>query len=117
MAESAFVDFGLFGIWSNGSTTWAVGEGQQADRESGGIWTHLQGPSGSSEGWLNVMGSGTDVYASGQSVALSSGGGMLQNLTDVPSGVYPGLWVTTSQVWVAGSTFGAPSPVVLHRAR
>ena len=43
--------------------------------------------------------------------------GMLQDLIDPPQGFYPGLWVTASQVWVAGGTFGAPGAVVLHRPR
>jgi hypothetical protein len=113
--ESPFVDFGLFGIWSDGTTTWAVGEGEQADRETGGVWTHLQGPGGSSEGWTNVMGSGTDVYAVGLSIALSTGGGMFQDVADAPQGFYRGVWVTTSQVWAAGGFTGGP--IVVHRAR
>ncbi len=108
--------FGLFGIWSNGTTTWAVGEGNQILRRAGGTWTQRQPPGGSAQGLINVMADGADMYASGQTVVRAASGAPLQTLAGVPPGSYPGLWVTAAQVWVAGSS-NAGGAVVLHRAR
>jgi hypothetical protein len=108
--------FGLFGIWSNGATAWAVGEGNQILRRAHGSWTQRQPPGGSSQGLVNVMGAGADMYASGQTVVRAAPGRPVQILAGVPPGSYPGLWVNAAQVWVAGST-NAGGAVVLHRAR
>jgi hypothetical protein len=110
--ESAF---GLFGVWSNEITTWAVGEGDQVLRRDGG-WRQVQPPQGSAEGWLNVMGSAGDLYATGQTVARATDGGPFRQVPDVPAGFYPGLWLTSSQAWIAGIT-SAGAAVVLHRSR
>ncbi len=116
--------FGLFGIWSNGAATWAVGEGNQVvrktdggrDGSSEGRWAQLAPPAGSSRGWVNVMGSGDEVWAAGQAVGRSTGGGVLRPVAGAPAGFYPGLWLNRTQVWVAGIT-NAGAAVVLHRAR
>lgn len=109
------VDFGLFGIWSSGASTWAVGAGTQVMRNTAGTWTQVKPPGGSSQGWINTMGSGTELWASGQSVARSTGD-TFEKDTEVPAGFYPGLWLNESQVWVAGIT-NAGKAVVMHRAR
>ncbi len=108
-------NFGLFGVWSSGAVTWAVGEGNQALRNSAGSWTQLQPPSGSAQGWVNAMGAGQEVWASGQTVARATGDGF-QKVGDVPPGFYPGLWLTAGQVWVAGIS-NAGQAVVMHRPR
>ena len=107
--------FGLFGIWSSGAATWAVGEGKQVMRDTSGAWTQLQPPGGSAQGWINAMGSAGEVWTSGQSVARTTGDAF-QEVTDVPAGFYPGLWLNGSQVWVAGIS-NAGTAVVMHRAR
>jgi hypothetical protein len=110
-------DFLLFGIWSDSTTTWAVGEGTQILERSAGVWTQIQPPGGSSVGFENVMASGADVYAVGQSLVHSTGGGAFQEDTQAPSGSFKGLWLTSSQVWVTGGVFPAGAPVIMHRAR
>ncbi|MFL5304519.1 MAG: WD40/YVTN/BNR-like repeat-containing protein [Polyangia bacterium] len=109
--------FGLFGIWSNGATTWAVGEGNQVVRSTNGrTWAQLAPPGGSSRGWVNVMGSASELWAAGQTVGRSTSGGALRSVAGVPPGFYPGLWLNESQVWIAGIT-NAGAAVVAHRAR
>ncbi|HVT06433.1 MAG TPA: hypothetical protein VHO67_03205 [Polyangia bacterium] len=109
--------FGLFGIWSDGATTWTAGEGSQVVRKTGGgRWVQLAPPGGSSRGWVNVMGSGNEVWASGQAVGRSTAGAPFRAIAGTPAGFYPGLWLNRSQVWVAGIT-NAGAAVVLHRAR
>jgi hypothetical protein len=108
--------FGLFGIWSNGSTTWTVGEGNQVLRRSGGSWTQRRPPGGSAQGLVNVMGAGGEMYASGQTVVHATATGPVQTIAGLPAGSFPGLWVNDTQVWVAGSS-NAGGAVVLHRAR
>lgn len=111
-----FPGFGLFGIWSDGTTGWAVGEGQQIMELVGGTWTQYQGPSGSAQGYLNVMGLGGDLWIDGQAVVEGNGGGAFQPSASVPPGVYHGLWLTSSQIWMTGSE-NSGGVVVLHRAR
>ena len=113
---TAFPGFGFFGIWASGTTGWAVGEGRQIMQLSGGTWTLVQPPDGSSEGFLNVMGLGADVWIAGQATDDSLGGGAFQPVTDVPAGTYSGLWLTPSQIWLAGDDF-ASGAAVRHRAR
>ncbi len=108
-------NFVLEGIWSSGPTTWAVGEGNQVMRNTNGTWTQLQPPGGSAQGWVNAMGSGGEVWVSGQSVARATGD-TIQKVTDAPAGFYPGLWLNESQVWVAGIS-NTGSAVVMHRPR
>ena len=107
--------FGLFGIWSSGAATWAVGEGKQVMRNTTAGWTQLQPPGGSAQGWINAMGSDSEVWASGQSVARATGDSF-QEVTDAPAGFYPGLWLNSAQVWVAGIN-NAGAAVIMHRAR
>ena len=176
IATAAYPGFGFFGIWANGTTGWAVGEGRQIMQLSGGTWTLVQAPSGSSEGFLNVMGLGacTSVSlhveealraaarrarASGppdscmiwrpsptaQPVVQApseqlrglpqrdgagrrrldrrsghrrsaSAGARFSRSPTVPMGTYSGLWLTPSQIWLAGDDF-ASGAVILHRAR
>ncbi|HSS40906.1 MAG TPA: hypothetical protein VLT58_19230 [Polyangia bacterium] len=116
LRPSSDVAFGLFGIWSNGATTWAVGEGNQVVRKAGSGWTQLAQPGGSARGWVNVMGSGSEVWAAGQTVGRSAGGAAFRNVAGLPAGFYPGLWLNRSQVWIAGIT-NAGAAVVAHRAR
>lgn len=111
-----FPGFGFFGIWTDGTTGWAVGEGQQILQLGGGTWTQVQPPSGSAQGSLNVMSAGGDVWIAGQAVVEGQGGGAFQPAPDVPPGVYQGLWLTSSQIWIAGSSNDLGN-VVLHRAR
>jgi hypothetical protein len=108
--------FGLFGVWSNGKVTWAVGEGDQILRRAHGSWTQRRPPAGSSQGLVNVMAAGADMYASRRTVVHTTAGGPIQTVTGVPDGAYPGLWVNATQIWVAGSS-NAGGAVVLHRAR
>jgi hypothetical protein len=114
-------DFLLFGIWSDGATTWAVGEGTQILRRSAGMWTEIQPPGGSSVGFTDVMAAGADVYAVGQSLVHSVGGGAFQPDSAAPGGSFDGVWLTSSQVWVTGSQIDAAFPngvpVIIHRAR
>jgi hypothetical protein len=114
---TTFPSFGFFGIWANGSTGWAVGEGRQIMQLSGGTWTLVQPPSGSAQGFLNVMGSGADVWIAGQATDESASGGAFQPVTDVPTGTYQGLWLTSSQIWLAGDDFALSGTAILHRAR
>ncbi|HLK92512.1 MAG TPA: hypothetical protein VKZ18_21630, partial [Polyangia bacterium] len=107
--------FGLFGIWSDGTTGWAVGEGQQKLQLVGGVWTQVQDPSGSAQGFLNVMGLGGDVWINGQAVVEGTGGAF-QPVAGVPAGFFRGLWLTSSQVWMTGS-LNSGGVVVLHRSR
>ncbi|MES1205453.1 MAG: hypothetical protein ABUS79_05905 [Pseudomonadota bacterium] len=112
--------FGLFGIWSNGAATWAVGEGDQVLRKTGdptsGAWAQLAPPAGSSRGWVNVMGNGTELWTAGQTVGRFDGGRAFRTVSGVPAGFYPGLWLDQSQVWIAGIT-NAGAAVVAHRTR
>jgi hypothetical protein len=108
--------FGLFGIWSDGTVTWAVGEGDQVLRRAGGAWAQVQPPGGSAQGLVNVMAAGGEMYASGQTVAHATAGGAPGKLPGLPDGSYPGLWVNGTQIWVAGSS-NAGGAVVAHRAR
>jgi hypothetical protein len=122
ITEVAVPGFTLNGIWSDGSTAWAVGEGSQIFKRSAGGWTEVQTPSGSSVGYDNVMARGNDTYAVGIGVAHASGGGAFREDNDVPVGTYHGLWMTTSQVWIAGLFYGNTSPssdkvIIIHRAR
>jgi len=114
-------DFLLFGVWSDGATTWAVGEGTQILKRSAGAWMQVQPPGGSSVGFTNVMAAGADVYAVGESLVHATGGGAFQPDNDAPAGSFKGLWVTSSQVWVTGSETNAAFPsgvsVIIHRAR
>ncbi|MES1210125.1 MAG: hypothetical protein ABUS79_29670, partial [Pseudomonadota bacterium] len=122
LRPSPDVAFGLFGIWSNGATTWAVGEGNQVVRKARdkagetSAWAQLAPPAGSSRGWVNVMGSGAELWATGQSVGRATGGGAFHNVPGIPAGFYPGLWLNQSQVWIAGIT-NAGAAVVAHRPR
>ena len=77
-------DYLLSGIWSNGATTWVVGEGELILQGSAGVWTPFPGPSsgGSSVGFRNVMALGDDVYAVGEVLAHSSGGAAFQTDPD-----------------------------------
>jgi len=108
--------FGLFGIWSSGAATWAVGEGEQVLRRAAGHWTQRRPPGGSAQGLVNVMAAGADMYAAGQTVIHATARGPIETMTGVPAGSFPGLWVTRTQIWVAGSS-NAGGAVVLHRAR
>jgi hypothetical protein len=108
-------NFGLFGIWSSGAVTWAVGEGNQVMRNTKGTWAQLDVPHGSAQGWINAAGGDGEVWVSGQSIARTTGDAF-DKVTDAPAGFYPGLWLTSSQVWVAGIT-NAGTAVVMHRAR
>jgi hypothetical protein len=110
------VAFGLFGVWSNGSVTCAVGEGDQVLRRAGGTWTQIKPPGGSAQGLVNAMGAAGDLYASGQTVAHVTAGGDVQAVAGLPAGSYPGLWVNGTQIWVAGSS-NAGGAVIAHRAR
>jgi hypothetical protein len=108
--------FGFFGIWADGTTGWAVGEGRQIMRLSGGTWTQFQDPSGSAQGYLNVMALGADVWINGQAVVEGNAGGAFQNVGGLPAGFFRGLWLTSSQIWMTGS-LNSGGVVVLHRAR
>ncbi len=55
------VNFGLFGIWSGGATTWAVGEATRSCATTAATWKQVPPPGGSAQGWINAMGSGTDI--------------------------------------------------------
>jgi hypothetical protein len=108
--------FGLFGIWAAGATGWAVGEGRQILQLAGGTWTQFQAPSGSAQGYLNVMGLGGDVWINGQAVVEGNAGGAFQTSSGAPAGFFRGLWLTSSQIWMTGS-LDSGAVVVLHRAR
>ena len=111
-----FTNFGLFAIWADADSAWAVGEGRQIAHLTGGTWTHVQPPGGSSKGLSDVMSLGADVYAVGQAVMHSTSGTTFETDTDVPqSANYNGVWLTPSQVWLAGGT--GTGAVVVHRAR
>jgi hypothetical protein len=116
VATAAFPGFGFFGIWANGTTGWAVGEGRQIMQLSGGTWTLVQAPSGSAQGFLNVMGLGADVWIAGQATDESVGGGAFQPVTDAPAGTYDGLWLTPSQIWQTGGD-SAGDVAIIHRSR
>jgi hypothetical protein len=110
-------DFLLFGIWSDATTSWAVGEGTQILKRSGGVWTQIQPPGGSSVGYTNVMASGADVWAAGQDLVHSTGGGAFQPDNDAPLSAWQGLWLTPSQVWVTGTRLSDSVQIIMHRAR
>jgi hypothetical protein len=117
---STNVTHSLFGIWSDGSTAVAVGEGDQIHKFAGGAWTMIQGSGGSSIGFLDVMAIGADVWAVGQSVVHSVGGGPFQPDPDAaaqPYALFEGLWMTATQVWAAGSGQPNDKPTIIHRAR
>lgn len=108
--------FGFFGIWADATTGWAVGEGLQIQKLAGGTWTQVQAPGGSSEGYTNVMSLGGEAYMIGQQVAHGTAGAVPQLDNTLPSGHYDGLWMTSLQVWMAG-TSNNNAAVVIHRAR
>jgi hypothetical protein len=112
-----FPGFGFFGIWANGTTGWAVGEGRQIMQLSAGTWTLVQAPNGSSQGFLNVMGLGADVWIAGQATEEGTGGGPFQSVSSVPTGSYQGLWLTSTQIWMTGDDFALSGAAILHRAR
>jgi hypothetical protein len=109
--------FGFFGIWADGTTGWAVGEGRQMLRLIGGTWTESRPPDGSSQGYLNVMGLGGDVWVDGQDLVESTGGGAFQPPAGAPSGRFQGLWLTSAQIWMTGNDPTGNSVIVVHRAR
>jgi len=111
-----FTNFGLFAIWADADSAWSVGEGQQIAHLAGDTWTHVQPPGGSSRGLWDVMSLGGDVYAVGDAVIHASSGSAFQADTNVPQAAdYNSVWLTPSQVWVAGE--GGNGPIVAHRAR
>lgn len=107
--------FGYFGIWADANTGWAVGEGLAIQQLARGNWTQVHPPGGSSEGYTNVMSLGGEAYFIGQQVAHATGGAIPQMDSTVPTGSYQGLWMTSSQVWMAGISNNAA--IVIHRAR
>jgi hypothetical protein len=61
---------------------------------------------------VDVMAAGNDVYAVGQGILHSVGGGPFVMDPDAPEVNYLGLWTSPTQVWVVGL-----DGTVIHRAR
>ena len=77
-----------------------------------GVWTTVEPPSGSSQGFVDVMQEGADVYAVGLDVSHAAGGGPFQRDADAPQAAFwRSVWLSSSQVWVVGDG------VAIHRAR
>ncbi len=110
--DPTMTGFSIFAIWGGVDTAWAVGEGEMILHYANGVWTTVQQPGGSSQGFIDVMQEGADVYAVGQDVAHSVNGGPFQIDTDVARlAFWSSVWISSSQVWVVGNG------VAIHRAR
>ena len=114
----------LLGIWSDGASACAVGEGNQILEMAAGTWIAVQAGDGGPAGFRNVMAAGTDVWAVGQSVVHASSGGPFppDHHLPTPDFAFRGLWVTATQIWASGTgplpgVAGARGAVVVHRAR
>jgi hypothetical protein len=104
--------FSIFGIWGGVGVAWAVGEGEAIFQFANGVWTMLQQPFGSSQGFVDVMQEGADVYAVGQDVFHAAGGGPFQRDADAPrTAFWRSVWLSSSQVWIVGDA------IAIHRAR
>jgi hypothetical protein len=109
---TALTDFGLFSIWGDGTQAYAAGEGEAIFRFAGGTWTTLQGRGGSSQGFIDIGGLGSDVFTVGNNKVVRLSGTTFTTVTDVPAGSYRSVWVSPTQVWL-----GASNGVVSRRSR
>ena len=110
--DPSMTGFSIFAIWGGVDVAWAVGEGEMILHFANGAWTTVQQPGGSSQGFIDVMQEGADVYAVGQDVAHSVNGGPFERDTDVARlAFWSSVWISSSQVWVVGNN------VAIHRAR
>ena len=110
--DPATTGFSLFAVWGGPGVAWAVGEGEQILHFANGVWTGIQPGSGSSQGLIDVMQEGADVYAAGIELLHSASGGAFQPDHDVPRVTYQSVWLSSSQVWVVGDL-----DTIVHRAR
>jgi hypothetical protein len=108
-------DFGLFSIWGDGRQAYAAGEGEAIFYFSGGTWTTLQPRGGSSLGFTDIGGQGTDIFTVGNAKVVMLSGATFAPVTGVPSdpsGTFTNVWVSPTQVWL-----GTPNGFVARRAR
>ena len=101
-----------FSIWGDATQAYAAGEGEALFRFAGGTWTTLEGRGGSSEGFVDIGGLGTDIFTVGNNKVVSLSGTMFTTVTDVPQDSYRSVSVSPTQVWL-----GTRSGVVARRAR
>ena len=108
-STTTLTDFGLFSIWSDGTQTYAGGEGEALFRFAGGTWTTLQGRGGSSEGFVDIGGLGGDVFAVGNGMVVRLSGTTFTPIPDPPSPpFFRTIWVSPTQTWLgAGNGFVA----------
>ena len=100
---TTLTDFGLFSIWGDGTQVYAGGEGEALFRFAGGSWTTIQGRGGSSSGFVAIRGLGADVFAIGDARVVMLSGTTLTPVPDLPAPpFYSTLWVSPTQVWLAG---------------
>jgi len=110
---TALTDFGLFSIWSDGTQAYAGGEGEALFHFSGGSWTTLQGRGGSSEGFTDIGGLGTDIFTVGNLQVFRLSGNTFTPVADAPQAVgFSTVWVSPTQIWL-----GAGDGTTAHRAR
>ena len=109
---TTLTDFGLFSIWADGTQAYAAGEGEALFRFAGGTWTTLQVRGGSSQGFIDIGGLGSDIFTVGNNKVVKLAGNTFTTITDPPPASYRSVWVSPTQIW-----FGARNGVISHRAR
>jgi hypothetical protein len=111
--DPTMTGFSIFAIWGGTDEAWAVGEGELIFHFANGVWTMVRPPGGSSQGFVDVMQEGADVYAVGQDVFHATGGGPFQLDDTVPQGTVQGrsVWLSSAEVWIVGGG------TAIHRTR
>jgi hypothetical protein len=110
----------LYTVWSSGAEAWAAGPGNRIHHFQNGQWTLTTTPTDSGPLLYDLGGMNGDVHLVGSQSTLR----ILENdttfapVTDAPAegGVYQGVWVSQSQVWVAGTTTNNVA-MLIRRAR
>ena len=104
-------DFGLFSIWGDGTQAYAAGEGEAIFYFSGGTWTTLQGRGGSSQGFTDIGGLGTDIFTVGNFLVVRLSGATFAPVAGVPmdsNGGYENVWVSPTQCGSAARAGSSP---------
>jgi hypothetical protein len=113
LLNTAVTGLSVFGIWGGPGVAWAVGEGEMIWHFTNGAWTQIRPGSGSSQGLVDVMQSGADVYAVGLEILHAVGNGPFQHDANAPTqAFYTSVWMTSTDVWVLGQP-----ATVLHQTR
>jgi hypothetical protein len=94
---------GMGTVFANETGVFAGGQGEQIVRFQNGAWVELAAYQGSSQGFTESAGMGTDIFLVGNSSLWRWDGTTFRRWDEVPITFVASVWVSQPQTWITGS--------------